>query len=150
MKYIGYTSNYNKRSKTWEVRILDQTHRSYSFGDSCDGFEASNGFQLRSVSFPNYYSDRPKHIYLQGVSNNRDDDKFNLPSGVYKEFVKAVKEYNAHFSDKKPAPKVKADEPPKPKNIWDKDIKDISDEEFVGLDLYRKLFVIFKELKNKS
>lgn len=68
-------------------------------------FTSKNGLRLSSLSHPQV-DEKHQTIYVLGSNSSVLKDTLYMDSVLYKRFVFAVKEYNAHFSDKKTAPRA--------------------------------------------
>lgn len=79
------------------VKVLEQSHREEKFGDAGDEFEASNGFALRSCSYPEYQED-DNSLLLRGDDKSEDNTVLFVPNKVADQIRVAVREYNQKFS----------------------------------------------------
>jgi len=80
-----------------DVQVLEQTHRNKSFTEDARAFKASNGFVLKSGSYPDYYYP-DSAIYLRGEEVCNDNRIVRVPAATFKLLKDAVEEYNKVYS----------------------------------------------------
>ena len=81
------------------LRIVEQTHRGYNFGDCNVTSFLHNDFGLYSVAIPS--SIDPDILYVRGDNKTKDNLMICVPSEKWLQKVReTVRAYNKYFKDK--------------------------------------------------